>query len=119
MADNFGAGEAEAYQTAGPSITSETMGPAFKIVTTIPNSRGAHVQLRSDYLMPAPPKQTENVTPAIALTDWGTAMTPGMAIPPAVPAGAVGAALQQPAEDGGFQSGVIDGYPEGVPVPLR
>jgi hypothetical protein len=119
MADNFALGGAEADQPGPPISQSENIGAIYKIVKSMPAGRGAHVQQRSDYLMPAPPKQTENVQPAIELTDWGAAMTPGAAIAPAVPSGAVGAALSQPVEDGGFKSGLIDGYPEGMPVPVR
>ena len=117
MANNFAVGENEV--PAPPISQSENIGAAYKIVTSMKAGRGLHTQLRSDYIMPAPPKQTELRQPAIELTDWGTAMKPGVAIAPAVPSGAVGASLNQPAEDGGFKSGLIDGYPEGMPVPVR
>lgn len=117
MADSFSGGEADAYNTGGPSITGETMGPAFKIAATIPGSRGAHVQQRSAYIMQGPARGTnETVIPGIQLTPLG-AENPGPAMPPPQVAGYVGA--HPISDDGGFESGVIDGWPEGPPVPVR
>lgn len=119
MPDSFSGGEADAYNTAGPSITQETMGPAFKIAQTIPGSRGAHTQLRSDYLMPPTPMawNGEPVVPGIQLTDLG-AENPHPAMPAPIVYGQMGAyPLNE--DNGGFKSGVIDGWPEGPPVPVR
>jgi hypothetical protein len=118
MADNFSGGEAESYNTAGPSITDETMGPAFKIATTIPGSRGAHVQQRSNYIMQGPARGTnETVIPGIQLTDLG-AENPHPAMPAPIVAGHVGA-FPCNEDNGQFKSGIIDGWPEGPPVPVR
>ena len=117
MGDSFSGGEAESYNTGGPSITDETMGPAFKVAVTIPGSRGAHVQQRSNYIMQGPARGTnETVVPGITLTPLG-AENPHPAMPAPQVAGHVGAFPI--AEDGEFQSGIIDSWPEGPPIPVR
>lgn len=120
MADNFGAGEADAYgQGGGTSISAqESIGASYKIVTSIPAGRGAHVQQRSDYLLP-PTKMYMNgepVVPAIEHTPLGATM-PGPGMPPPQVAGHVGA-FPLAEDEGQFQSGIIDGWPDGVPVPV-
>lgn len=119
MPDSFSAGEADAYGAGSAPISQqESIGATYKIVTSIPAGRGAHVQQRSDYLMPVckTPWNGEPVTPAINITDVGAVMPrPGMPEPQV--AGHVGA-FPLAEDNGQFQSGVIDGYPEGVPVPV-
>lgn len=119
MPDNFSTGEADAYGADGGSVSQqESIGASYKIVTAIPAGRGAHVQQRSDYLLP-PTKMYMNgepVTPAIELTPLGATMpSPGM--PEPIVAGHVGA-FPLAEDNGQFQSGIIDGWPEGPPVPV-
>lgn len=121
MPDNFSAGESDADMGAPPI---ETMGARYGIggVTLAQTGRGDHTQLVEPYLMPpyhGRRGSNERTVPAIVLTPLGGMMPGPNAIAPAIPSGSVGAYLHQPAEDGGFQSGVIDGYGEGCPVPLR
>lgn len=121
MADNFSAGEGDA-DTGAPPI--ETMGPRYGIgvVNAIGAERGAPQPQTEPYLMPSVHYvngNMETVAPSITHTPLGGLMPGPNAIAPAIPSGSVGAFLHQPAEDGGFQSGVIDGFPEGCPVPLR
>jgi hypothetical protein len=120
--DNFTTGEMEA-DAGGPSVSAqESIGASYKIVTTVPGSRGAHVQQRSDYLMPSVKGRngsTEKVDPAIVQTPLGGMMPGPNAIAPAIPSGSVGAATFVPNEDKGFGAGVLDGYTEGCPVPFR
>jgi hypothetical protein len=118
MPDNFSTGEADADVYGGSVSQAESIGASYKIVTTIPAGRGAHVQQRSDYLMPVckTPWNGEPVVPAIQLTDVG-AINPRPGMPEPQIAGHVGA-FPLNEDNGQFQSGVIDGYPEGVPVPV-
>lgn len=120
MPDNFSAGEADAYNTGGPSISQqESIGATYKIVTSAPAGRGAHVQQRSDYLMPSSPTpwNGEPVTPAIQLTPLG-GMMPSPGMPPPIVAGHEGA-FPCNEDNGQFKSGIIDGWPDGVPVPVN
>lgn len=120
MADDFSAGEADAYGANGGSISQqESIGATYKIVTSVPAGRGAHEQQRSDYLMPSVPMawNGEPVQPAISLTQVGAAMN-GPQMPPPVVAGHKGA-FPCNEDSGGFKSGVIDGWPDGVPVPVN
>ena len=117
---NLEQGEADAYgMDDGPPIAQqEGIGATYKIVTSMPQGRGAHVQQRSDYLMPNVPMawNGEPVQPAIQLTPLG-GMMPAPGMPEPQIAGHVGAFPV--AEDGQFQSGVIDGWPDGTPVPVN
>lgn len=121
MADNFDIGEMDADAGAPPI---ETMGARYGIngVTLPQTGRGGHEQLRDDYLMPTVKGRngsTERTEPGIVQTPLG-GMVPGPnAIAPAIPSGSVGAATFVPNEDRGFGAGVLDGYGEGCPVPLR
>jgi hypothetical protein len=118
MADNFQTGEEDSDLSAPPI---ETMGARYGI-SVAQLGRGAHVQLKSNYLMPSVHGRNgsmEKVDPAISLTPLGGMMPGPNAIAPAIPSGTVGAFLHQPAEDQEFGSGVLDGFPEGCPVPLR
>jgi hypothetical protein len=118
-ANEFGEGEADAYGAGGPPISQqESIGATYKIVTSMPQGRGAHVQQRSDYLMPTV-KTTWNgepVVPAINITDVG-AIFPRPGMPEPMVAGHVGA-FPLNEDNGQFQSGIIDGWPDGVPVPV-
>jgi len=113
MPDNFSVGEADAYgQGGGQSISQqESIGATYKIVTTIPAGRGAHVPQRSDYLMPTgkTPWNGEPVVPAINITDVG-AIFPRPGMPEPIVAGHVGA-FPLAEDNGQFQSGIIDSYP--------
>lgn len=121
MPDNFSAGEADAYGAGGGQSISqqESIGATYKIVTTIPAGRGSHVQQRSDYLMPTckTPWNGEPVVPAINITDVG-AIFPRPGMPEPIVAGHVGA-FPLAEDNGQFKSGVIDGWPDGVPVPVN
>ena len=118
MGDNFNAGEVDA-DSGAPQI--ETMGARYGISETrfAPAGRGEPSQ-PEPYLMPTVHGRngsTEIVDPAITQTPLGGMMPGPYAIAPAVMAGEVGAF---PVSDhGGFGSGVIDGYPDGVPIPVR
>lgn len=121
MADNFAAGEGDADMGAPPI---ETMGARYGIgnVTIPQTGRGDPNPQIDTYLMPpyhGRRGSNERVVPAIVQTPLGGLMPGPNAIAPAIPSGAVGTALHAPNEDGGFGSGVIDGFPEGCPVPLR
>ena len=116
-ANGFAAGESDA-DTFDPISQQEGIGATYKIVTSMPQGRGAHVQQRSDYLMPNVPMawNGEPVTPAIQLTPLGGMMpSPGMPEPQV--AGHQGA-FPLAEDNGQFQSGVIDGWPDGIPVPV-
>jgi hypothetical protein len=113
-------GEAESYNTGGPAIAQqENIGATYKIVTSVPAGRGSHVQQRSDYLMPNVPMawNGEPVVPAIQITPLGAEMpSPGM--PPPIVAGHKGA-FPLAEDNGQFKSGIIDGWPDGVPIPVN
>ena len=118
MRNELGQGEADADTNTGSISQQETIGATYKITHAMPAGRGAHVQLRSDYLMPTTPTpwNGEPVTPAIQLTPLGGAMG-GFAMPePQIPGHQGAFPLNE--DNGQFQSGVIDGYPDGVPVPV-
>jgi hypothetical protein len=115
MADSFVTGEDDAESSA-PSI--ETMGARYGIKVSQPG-RGDHQDLTEPYLMPSVHGRNgslEKVDPAITQTPLGGMMPGPYAIAPAVPAGNVGAFHCN--DNGGFGSGVIDGYPEGAPIPI-
>lgn len=111
----------ESGDNAPDPITQEQLGAPTGITASLypAGSAGAHEPQTEPYLMPPSHSGGNVVPPAIAQTPLGGMMPGPNAIAPAIPSGAVGAFLHQPAEDGGFQSGVIDSYPEGCPVPLR
>ena len=115
----FGAGTADT-DAATPPIAMETAGARFG-VSVAQRGRGVPQQLPEPYLMPSVHYVNgnfETVTPAIQQTPLGAGMTNSLAIPPAIPSGAVGAMLfPEPAEYNEFAEGVVDGYPEGCPVP--
>lgn len=119
MPDNFAEGEADADVYGGSISQQEGIGASYKITRVIPAGRGAHVQQRSDYLMPTTPTpwNGDPVQPAIELTPIGATM-PGPGMPEPQVAGHVGA-FPLNEDNGQFQSGVIDGWPDGVPVPVK
>ena len=114
--DDFAGGEEDAAGALAPPI--EAMGARYGISVAQPG-RGGHEPLVDSYLMPSVAGRhgsMEKVDPSIVQTPLG-GMVPGPdAIAPAVMAGEVGAF---PVRDIGFGSGVVDGYPEGCPVPVR
>lgn len=115
MGDNFTAGEADA-DTQAPPV--ETIGAHYGISVSNPG-RGAHEPQQEPYLMPSVHGRngsTERVDPAITQTPLGGLMPGPNAIAPAV---VVGTDYRAPdhGDVGGFDSGVIDGFPEGCPVP--
>lgn len=121
MPDNFEAGEVDA-DSGAPAI--ETMGARYGISETQPVSqgRGGHEHYSEPYLMPKAPTpwNGEPVVPAIQLTPLGGQMPGPNAIAPALPITGVGTQTAFPCdEDGTFQTGIIDGWPDGVPVPTR
>jgi len=119
---DFTAGESG--DNAPDPITQEQMGAPTGITASLYPAGAAYGAgpQRSAYLMPpyhGRNGSNERCAPGISLTPLGGLMPGPNAIAPAIPSGAVGAYLHEPAEDGGFQSGVIDSWPEGSPVPLR
>ena len=118
MPDNFAAGESDSDSFSGDISQQESIGAAYKITHAMPQGRGEHVQLRSDYLMPTTPTpwNGEPVQPAISLTQMGASMN-GPQMPPPIVAGHKGA-FPVNEDNGQFQSGIIDGWPDGVPVPV-
>jgi len=119
MPDNFVAGENDAAGAGAPPI--ETMGARYGIgsVTLAQTGRGEPVA-PEPYLMPVwhgRRGSMERVQPSITLTPLGGLMpAPGMPEPQID--GHVGA-FPLNEDNGQFQSGIIDGWPEGVPVPVR
>ena len=104
----------------GPS-GQETMGARYGIgVTQVRGPERGSPTARSTYLMPQVTYRnggTERVADAIGQTPLG-GMMPGPAMPPPQVPGHVGA-FPLSEDNGGFQSGVIDAWPEGSPVPVR
>jgi hypothetical protein len=103
----------------------ETMGASYgiKAMSVHGGGRGEHVPQSVPYLMPQVTMRnggTERVADAIGLTPLGGLMPGPNAIAPAVPAGQKGAlfAPDDAHDSRAFDSGVIDGYPEGCPVPF-
>lgn len=119
--NGFAQGEAEAYNTAGPTenTVGEVLGSRYAINITRPSSRGAHEPQVEPYLLPSVHYRNgnmERVDPAIVHTPLGGMMPGPNAIAPAVMAGHVGAFPCS--TDGEFGQGVMDGWPEGPPVPI-
>ena len=116
MADNFGIGEEDSDLPAPPF---ETQGARYGISVSQPG-RGVHEQQVEPYLMPSIHGRNgslERVDPSIVQTPLGGLMPGPFAIPPAVPAGNIGAFPVS--DDGAFGMGVNDSWPEGSPVPVR
>lgn len=117
----FGAGENDA-DMAGPPITQEQLGAPTGITASLypAGSAGVHEPLREPYLMPpyhGRNGSNERCAPSITLTPLGGLM-PGPAMPPPQVDGHVGA-FPLDEDNGQFQSGIIDSWPDGVPVPVR
>lgn len=118
--DNFGAGTS-GDQVGGPPI--ETMGARYGISETLYAhgvSEGDHVPLRVNNPIQSVAWRNgsmETVAPSITQTPLGGLMPGPDAIAPAVMSGHVGAFPCS--DDGEFKSGVLDGFPEGPPVPVR
>jgi hypothetical protein len=117
---SFGTGEQDADLGAPPI---ETMGARYGIGETLypaAASEGDHVPLQVDNPIQSVAWRNgsmETVAPSITQTPLGGLMPGPDAIAPAVMAGHVGAFPCS--DDGGFKSGLLDGYPEGPPVPVR
>jgi hypothetical protein len=117
---NFVAGES-GDDAGGPPI--ETIGARYGIGETLyPSaaSEGDHVPLRVNNPIQSVAWRNgsmETVAPSITQTPLGGLMPGPDAIAPAVMAGHVGAFPCS--DEGGFKSGVLDGFPEGPPVPIR
>jgi hypothetical protein len=115
----FARGESEAYNTGGPTITSETMGAPTGITASRPGPPSPD-PLAVPYLMPSVHGRNgsmEKVDPSIVHTPLGGMMPGPFAIAPAVPVND----FRAPVPDAihGWDAGVRDGYPEGCPVPVR
>jgi hypothetical protein len=113
----FGAGESGDNGRSG----QETMGASYgiKAFSAIGAQRGEQLA-PEPYLMPKVTYRnggTERVADAIGLTPLGGLMPGPNAIAPAIPHGGVGAQPVWGGEARPFDSGIVDGYPEGVPVP--
>lgn len=118
MSDDFAAGESGDNGPDG----FETMGARYgiNVMSVHGGSRGAHEPQVSNYLMPLTTYRnggTERVADAIGLTPLGGLMPGPNAIAPAIPHGGVGAQHVWSHESRPFDSGVIDGWPEGAPIP--
>lgn len=103
-----------------PPITSETMGASYGVKAIRPQ-RGVQEHLSEPYLMPSVHGRNgslEKVDPAIVHTPLGGMMPGPNAIPPALPIHGVGE-FPMPPERGPFGEGVVDGWPEGPPVPVK
>jgi hypothetical protein len=120
MPSEFEVGEVEATQGPTPAAP-ETIGARYGIHETryraLPEV-GLQKHLTEPYLMPTVHGRNgslEKVDPAIVQTPLGGLMPGPMAIPPAVPAGQVGAF---PVKQTTFGQGVADSWPDGCPVPV-
>lgn len=119
-------GEAEAYNSAGPSISQQTYGTPQEAlgarygVSVRHRGPGAPEMLKEPYLMPTYHGRNgsnEVTVPSIVQTPLGGLM-PSMAMPPPQIDGQKGG-FPVGEDNGGFSSGVIDGWPDGVAVPVR
>lgn len=104
----------------GPS-GQETMGARYGIgVMQVHGTADGAPTPREPYLMPSVKYRnggTERVADAIGLTPLGGLMPGPNAIAPAVPHGGVGTQAVWEYEGRPFDSGIIDGFPEGCPIP--
>jgi hypothetical protein len=116
----FATGEAESMNTAGPSISSETMGASYNVKVANPGPPSPD-PLSEPYLMPTVHGRNgsmEKVDPAIVQTPLGGMMPGPLAIAPAI-VPPTGWTQPVPDEEHGWYAGVGDSFPEGCPVPLR
>jgi hypothetical protein len=116
--NNFQYGEMDS-QTGSPPF--ETMGAVYS-VQAVQQGRGYHDPLISQYMLQSITERngsTERTVPGIVQTPLGGLMPGPFAVPPAVMAGQVGAAMIPGHETMEFTMGISDGWPDGSPVPVR